>query len=103
MANITNAAEATSHLVENPVPNAANTVLIFQFCPAVNAVFAVCGLNERQKLALIRQGINSIAKLRLLGKDRSAIQALIKPITTLSLIRGGNKHHHGACSVGLVL
>jgi hypothetical protein len=87
-ANITNAAEATAHLVENPMPNAVNTALIFQFCPAVNAVFAVCGLNECQKLALIRQGINSIAKLRLLGKDRSAIQALIKPITTLSLIHG---------------
>jgi hypothetical protein len=90
-ANITNAAEATSHLVENPVPNATNTVLIFQFCPAVNAVFAVCGLNKRQKLALIRQGINLIAKLQLLGKDRSAIQALIKLIATLSLIRSGTE------------
>jgi hypothetical protein len=87
-ANITNASEATAHHVENPVPNAANMALIFQCCPAVNAVFGICGLNERQKLALIRQGINSIAKLRLLGKDRSAIQALIKPISTLSLICG---------------
>jgi hypothetical protein len=59
-ANITNAAEATANLVENPVPNAVNTALIFQFCPTVNVVFGICGLNKRQKLALICQGINSI-------------------------------------------
>jgi hypothetical protein len=90
-ANITNVTEANAHLVENPVPNAANTALIFQCCPAVNGVFGICGLNERQKLALICQGINLIAKLRLLGKDRSTIQALIKLISTLSLIRGGTE------------
>jgi thiamine monophosphate synthase len=60
-ANITKATEATAHLVENPLPNAANMALIFQCCPAVIGVFGICGLNERQKLALICQGINSIA------------------------------------------
>jgi hypothetical protein len=54
-------------------------------------VFVVCGLNERQKLALIRQGVNSIANLRLLGKDRAAIQALIKPIVALAVNRGGTE------------
>jgi hypothetical protein len=90
-ANIVTAADATAHLVDNPVPNVANTALILQCCPAVNAVFVVCGLNGRQKLALIRQGINSIARLRLLGKDRAAVQALIKPIAALAVNRGGTE------------
>jgi hypothetical protein len=81
--------DATTHLVETPVPGAATVLRIFQRCAAVDADFMVCGLNERQKLALIRHGVNTIAKLWLLGKDRSAIQTLAKPIVALPLNRGG--------------
>jgi hypothetical protein len=42
-------------------------------------------------LALIRQGINLIAKLQLLRKDCLAIQVLIKPILMLSLMHGGTE------------
>jgi hypothetical protein len=88
-ANIANPTQATAHLMEHPTPNVANTALVFQACAAVNTVFNVCGLHDRHKLALIRQGVNSIAKLRLLGKDRAAIQLMIKPISTLAVNRGG--------------
>jgi hypothetical protein len=88
---IASTANATAHLVENPAQTHANTLLILQNCAVDNTVFDMCGLNERQKLALIRLGINSLAKLRLLGKDRSAIQLLNKPIVILSLARGGTE------------
>jgi hypothetical protein len=91
MAAIANATQATAHLVEHPAPNAAITALILQCCPAVDAVFAVCGLNERQKLALIRQGVNTIANLRLIGKDQPAIQTMIKPISALTVNSGGTE------------
>jgi hypothetical protein len=42
-------------------------LVIFQVCIAVVTVFDVCALNPRQKLALLRQGINTIPKLQLLG------------------------------------
>jgi hypothetical protein len=88
---IANMSDATEHLVETPVPTNANTLQIFQVCAAVDAVFGICGLNVRQKLALIHQGVNLIAKLRLLGRDRVAIQTLIKPIVSLPLNRGGTE------------
>jgi hypothetical protein len=62
-----NLADVTVYLSENPVPNPANTLVIFQVCIAVNTVFDVCALNPRQKLALLRQGINTIPKLQLFG------------------------------------
>jgi hypothetical protein len=88
---IANMSDATEHLVETPIPTNTNTLRIFQVCAAVDAVFGICGLNVRRKLALIRQGVNSIAKLRLLGRDRAAIQTLIKPIVSLPLNHGGTK------------
>jgi hypothetical protein len=91
VAVIANMSDATEHLVETPIPTNTNTLWIFQVCATVDAVFSICGLNVRQKLALICQGVNSIAKLRLLGRDRAAIQTLIKPIVSLLLNRGGTK------------
>jgi hypothetical protein len=38
-------ADATVYLSENPVPNPANTLVIFQVCVAVDTVFDVCALN----------------------------------------------------------
>ena len=63
-------AEASAHLIEHPLPNDASTLMILQACAPVNTVYDVCGCNVRQKLALIRLGINTIANLRLLGKTK---------------------------------
>jgi hypothetical protein len=82
-------ADATVYLAENPVPNPANTLRIFQLCVAVDTVFHVCALNTRQKLALLRQGINTIPKLQLLGTKQDDLFNKLKPSTSLPLNRGG--------------
>lgn len=86
---ITSPSDATTFLAEHPTPNGPDTLVIFVNCPAVNATFDICGLSVRQKLALIRQGVNTIAKLRLLGRNRKAILETVKPISALTVNRGG--------------
>jgi hypothetical protein len=88
---IANAHDATALLVEKPVPTNANTLRIFQVCGEADGVFRICGLNKRQKLAMIQQGVNSVAKLQLLRRDQAAIQVLIKPIAVLPLNCGGTE------------
>jgi hypothetical protein len=70
------------------VPNPANTLIAFQVCIAVVAVFDVCALNARQKLALLWQGINTIPKLQLLGTKLDDLFNKLKPSTSLPLNRG---------------
>ena len=86
---LANPSAATSWLVNHPNPSDAQALVVFQTCPEAEAVFATCGCTMRQKLALIRQGINSIAKLRLLGKTREKVFEVLKPTTTLPVNRGG--------------
>ena len=88
---LANPADATAYLIEQPVPNNAETLTILQTCNDANTIFETCSCSTRQKLALIRQGVHSIAKLRLLGRDRKAIQDMVKPITTLPVNHGGTE------------
>ena len=82
-------ADATVFLIEHPSPTAANTLQIFQTCAAINTVLDVCGCTPRQKIALIRQGVNTIRRLRILGRTRSEIQDALKPYMTLPVNHGG--------------
>jgi hypothetical protein len=75
------------YLSDNPVPNPANTLIIFQVCIAVVSIFKVCALNAQQKLALLRQGINTIPKLQLLGTKQDDLFNKSKPSTLLPLNR----------------
>jgi hypothetical protein len=72
-------ANVTAYLSENPVPNPANTLVIFQVCVVIVTVCDMCALNERQKLALLRQGINTIPKLQLLGTKRDDLFNKLNP------------------------
>jgi hypothetical protein len=54
---LANPADVTACLSDNPVPNPANTMIVFQTCLVVNTIFDVCILNAHQKFALIWQGI----------------------------------------------
>jgi hypothetical protein len=54
------------------------------------SVFDVCALNPRQKLALLRQGINTIPKLQLLGTKQDDLFNKLKLSTLLPL-------NHGRC------
>lgn len=81
----------TTHLVEHPVPGANDVLQILNVCGDVDAVFITCGLNDRQKIALIRQGVNTIGRLRLLGRTRKTIQEMVKPLSTLAVNRGGTE------------
>ena len=87
--NLNNPTEATAWLVLNPRPNDANTLTVLAACAEADSVFDTCGLLTVQKLALIRQGVNSIAKLRLLGSDRKSVLESLKPVTALPVNRGG--------------
>lgn len=86
---IMNPTSATAFLTTNMTPNLPNTVAILHVCAAVNSVFDVCGLTDTQKLALIRQGINTMARLRLLGCTCDEIRNSLKPVMALSRARGG--------------
>jgi hypothetical protein len=55
----------------------------------VDTVFNVCALNVCQKLALLRQGVNTIPKLQLLGTKRDDLINKLKPSTSLPLNRRG--------------
>jgi hypothetical protein len=76
---LANLADATVYLADNPVPNPANTLVIFKVGIAVTAIFYICALNARQKLALLRQGINTIPKLQLLGTKQDNLFNKLNP------------------------
>lgn len=81
---------ATTYLTTHEAfPNNANTLRIFQVCASVDTVFDTCGLTVRQKLSLIRQGINTVPRLRLLGTTYESIRNSLKPIMALPVTRGG--------------
>ena len=86
---IVNPTSATAYLTDNVAPNLPDTVAILHVCSPVNSVFDVCGLTDRQKLALIRQGINTMASLRLLGNTCDEIRDSLKPVMSLRANRGG--------------
>jgi hypothetical protein len=84
LANLT---DATVYLLDNPVPTPTNTLIIFHMYIVVTTVFDVCALNARQKLALLRQGINTIPKLQLLGTKKDKLFNKLRPLTSLPLNR----------------
>jgi hypothetical protein len=86
---IANLADVAVYLSENPVPNPANTLVIFQVCIAVNTEFDLCALIPRQKLVLLHQGINTIPKLQLLGTKQDDLFNKLKLSTLLPLNCGG--------------
>ena len=57
---LNNPTDATTWLAQNPRPNDGNALIVFAACGAINSVFDTCGLLDAQKLALIRQGVNTV-------------------------------------------
>ena len=86
---VNNPTDATTWLAQNPRPNDGNALIVFAACGAINSVFDTCGLLDAQKLALIRQGVNTPAKLRLLGTNRKSVLENLKPVASLPVTRGG--------------
>ena len=72
--------EASDWLMTNPNPTQEQQVAVLHACNTLNQVLHTCRLTHTQKIALIRQGINTTTKLFSLGASRATLK------TTLSLV-----------------
>ena len=87
--NFNNPSDATLFLAETPVPNLPTQNAILQACEEVNDLYDTCGLVRRQKIAMIRQGLNSLENIHFLGRTKKAVIDTLKAVQTIPRNQGG--------------
>jgi hypothetical protein len=82
---LANPANATVYLLDNPVPNPANTLVIFQVCVAVVTVFDVCALKDDL--------LNKLKPSTLLPLNCGSCEFTIDAVTNLTALVLFYKNH----------
>lgn len=80
---------AKDYVQRSPNPTEPQMTGIMSFFPDLNALFATCGLNVRQRYVLLRQGVTTIRLIPMLGKSKSSVVESLKAVNNVTAAKGG--------------